>query len=422
MLRPPQHDDPRRGQALVEFALTLPLLLMLIFGIIDLARILFAYTQVVDASRQAIRHGIVEGLPASRDQYFNIAQIRQAALDVPGVVTLNPDAVITYKWAGAGSPFICDNGKDAKPCNFGAPATWPTQATFQKADGTMPEVVIEVLVKGKVRPLTPVILPIVNEFNVNYSSSRTIVFEGASYTEKWEKTPPKPQNFRALVDCTNGFVDFYWDSIITDPPNNLSRLEIRSASATGHTVVATPPTTYERCLHAMGCSTVTIPTSGQSPKGSYYLVAFVGYPPLEQASTPSDTAVVACPTAGGTSAIMGSVWHDVDGSGSPNEATGIGGVRVWLKGAGADGIPLTADDVLLSTKTTATDGTYVFGSLTTGKAYVIEVDATSVIEVMGVSAPLAVHYPNATTTNPRVVPVSGATPVTSVNFGYWDAP
>ena len=83
------------GQALVEFALTVPILLMFMFGIIDVARILFALAQTVDASRQAVRYGIVEGMEANGNstRYLDCAGIRDAALDLPGAIGLNASTV-----------------------------------------------------------------------------------------------------------------------------------------------------------------------------------------------------------------------------------------------------------------------------------------------------------------------------------------
>ena len=46
------------GQGLVEFALVAPLLLLTIFGIIDIARIIQAQLTVDNAARQAIRFAI----------------------------------------------------------------------------------------------------------------------------------------------------------------------------------------------------------------------------------------------------------------------------------------------------------------------------------------------------------------------------
>jgi len=48
-----------RGQALVEFALVVPLLLLLIFGIVDAGRLIFTYNTVSNAARNASRVAIV---------------------------------------------------------------------------------------------------------------------------------------------------------------------------------------------------------------------------------------------------------------------------------------------------------------------------------------------------------------------------
>ncbi len=50
-----------RGQALVEMALILPVLLLLIFGIIEFGRIFNAYLIVTNAAREGARAGIVGG-------------------------------------------------------------------------------------------------------------------------------------------------------------------------------------------------------------------------------------------------------------------------------------------------------------------------------------------------------------------------
>jgi Flp pilus assembly protein TadG len=51
---------PRRGQSLVEFALILPLFLLVLFGIIDLGRGVYAYNTIQNAAREAVRVAIVD--------------------------------------------------------------------------------------------------------------------------------------------------------------------------------------------------------------------------------------------------------------------------------------------------------------------------------------------------------------------------
>jgi len=49
----------RRGQALVEFALILPVFLLIIFGIIDAGRLIFTYNTIASSARNAARVAIV---------------------------------------------------------------------------------------------------------------------------------------------------------------------------------------------------------------------------------------------------------------------------------------------------------------------------------------------------------------------------
>jgi TadE-like protein len=48
-----------RGQALVEFALVIPLFLLLIFGIVDAGRLIYAYNTVANSARNSARVAIV---------------------------------------------------------------------------------------------------------------------------------------------------------------------------------------------------------------------------------------------------------------------------------------------------------------------------------------------------------------------------
>lgn len=50
----------RRGQSLVEFALILPIFVLLLVGIFDFGRAVYAYNTISNASREAVRIGIVD--------------------------------------------------------------------------------------------------------------------------------------------------------------------------------------------------------------------------------------------------------------------------------------------------------------------------------------------------------------------------
>ncbi len=50
--------EDKRGQSTVEFALVLPVLLLIVFGIIEFGFILNAYVTVISSAREGARYGI----------------------------------------------------------------------------------------------------------------------------------------------------------------------------------------------------------------------------------------------------------------------------------------------------------------------------------------------------------------------------
>ena len=87
-----------KAQGMVEFALTLPILLMLFFGIIEFGRLLFFYSAVVTATREAARYGSAAGdVSAGLAYYEDCNGIRDAAIRIGGLVGVNGGNIgITY--------------------------------------------------------------------------------------------------------------------------------------------------------------------------------------------------------------------------------------------------------------------------------------------------------------------------------------
>jgi Flp pilus assembly protein TadG len=92
------------GQAMVEFALVLPVLLLIIFGIIEASRLVFMYSSVINASREAARFGSASGFDSAGTlNYQNCAGIRNAARQVAFLYVLQ-DSDITIQYdTGPGS-------------------------------------------------------------------------------------------------------------------------------------------------------------------------------------------------------------------------------------------------------------------------------------------------------------------------------
>lgn len=75
------------GQALVEFALVAPILLVFIFGVLDLGRGIYTYSVVSDVAREGARYAIVHGNLAPGD---GMAASGPSTTDPSGGTTVIP--------------------------------------------------------------------------------------------------------------------------------------------------------------------------------------------------------------------------------------------------------------------------------------------------------------------------------------------
>src|SRR5438128_4305291 len=80
----------RRGQAIVETALLLPILMLLVMGTADLGRVFYYAIAVTNAAREAARQGTYFDPISSGNAFDTYDQVLQAARnEVPSDVTLN---------------------------------------------------------------------------------------------------------------------------------------------------------------------------------------------------------------------------------------------------------------------------------------------------------------------------------------------
>jgi Flp pilus assembly protein TadG len=96
----------RRGQALVEFAMIMPLILVIVLGLLDLGRAVFSYNTLSQAARSGSRVAMVDQNPA-RVRTKAIASA--ASL---GLATSNVD--VCFKTADSGQT-SCSSGSDDCP-------------------------------------------------------------------------------------------------------------------------------------------------------------------------------------------------------------------------------------------------------------------------------------------------------------------
>jgi len=105
-----QHPKSR-GQGLVEFALVAPILLVMILGIIEVARLLAVFSTLSNASRQAARYSSVAGSQNSVPFYLNCDGLRGIARSSSPLVSLSTSDIFIGYDEGDGKIFAeCSQG------------------------------------------------------------------------------------------------------------------------------------------------------------------------------------------------------------------------------------------------------------------------------------------------------------------------
>ena len=98
----------RRAQALVEFAIALPVLLVMLVGIMEAGRMIITYAMVNNASRDAARYASAVGKgDDGYDKYNNCVGIQNIAKKSAFIVTLSSIS-ISYTDKNGNNPEVCD--------------------------------------------------------------------------------------------------------------------------------------------------------------------------------------------------------------------------------------------------------------------------------------------------------------------------
>jgi hypothetical protein len=98
-------DEQQRGQSLVEFALLLPLMLLIITGLLDVARAVWQENTLAYAAREGTRYAIVHGTagdPAANPDYPQCGVVNTVCTNIQNTVqqaaigVQNVTVVVTY--------------------------------------------------------------------------------------------------------------------------------------------------------------------------------------------------------------------------------------------------------------------------------------------------------------------------------------
>lgn len=136
-----------RGQSLVEFALVLPIFLLVVVAIVDLGRGVFAYNSVTNAAREASRLAIVNQDTTSVQQR-GVAQVAIAE-------TATPNVTVAYYLPGPNA--TPTSNPTCTPINVGCIAVVTFQTTF--------------------RPVTPIISGLLFPSGVTFTSTSMMPVE-----------------------------------------------------------------------------------------------------------------------------------------------------------------------------------------------------------------------------------------------------
>jgi Flp pilus assembly protein TadG len=165
------------AQAMVEFALALPILLMIVYGMLEAGRLLFIYSSVISAARNAVRYASADGTsPSGKPYYQDCAGITAAANNLAFIspfsnIYITYDAGLSYN-VGAPQPIF---GPPAIPLGPTDPyaqcssiTTWPTFMSGYR---------VNVEVQAQYSPIIAIghLIPSFQPLTITSQSSRTLL-------------------------------------------------------------------------------------------------------------------------------------------------------------------------------------------------------------------------------------------------------
>lgn len=153
----PARKSKSQGQALVEFGLILPVLLLIITGIIDFGQVTITYIQSLSALRNAARFAEVAGfatIPGQPIRYLDCEGMLDAADDI--LFRNNQDIFINY--------YKADDYPNAK-----------YDCDTVSADVLRNGDILEIVSRTRVQFITPLVSGIVPDLNIEFTARRTII-------------------------------------------------------------------------------------------------------------------------------------------------------------------------------------------------------------------------------------------------------
>lgn len=194
----------KSAQAMVEFAIALPVLLLLLYGILEAGRLLFLYSTVVTASRQASRYGSTTGegggsTPLYGDSRSTVKRFQDCA-GIRGAA----DAVGYLSSDGFDIDIARDDGpNDLTPTAYCFDeSTIAVDTTFRETELTGNNVRIVVTVSETFVPLVPNLVPFAQRA-ITATSARTILYSVPIVVEQPPQLVPQVPTTTTIMTSPN---------------------------------------------------------------------------------------------------------------------------------------------------------------------------------------------------------------------------
>lgn len=133
-----------RGASAVEFALVVPFLLLIVFGIIVYGMVFAQSLSLSNAARQAARSGVIEGTTC--DQIISLAHDAAGTMGMQGSAA---SVAIKRGASEAGAATTCSGGGSAQPCQGQDPASNIYVTLTYNTDPVVPFVPVPSQISGK---------------------------------------------------------------------------------------------------------------------------------------------------------------------------------------------------------------------------------------------------------------------------------
>jgi Flp pilus assembly protein TadG len=148
----PVSDREHRGQALVEFALVIPIFLLLVFGMMDMGRFVYMHSTLSQAAREGARLGAVEAYwvgstdPSCNTSGGPVCPANLAALRTDVLAAANRMMTPFGNIAATKLYTSCD-------ATTAPSGNWTTQTCLSNQPGQL----MSVRVEYTIQPMTPII-------------------------------------------------------------------------------------------------------------------------------------------------------------------------------------------------------------------------------------------------------------------------